>query len=227
MHWEKQAENARNDAQHLLENAHTKLDAIKAEVEVAKQTAKTVRQEAENNKKAQILEAKEEIRAYREQTENDLSKQRIELSHRDARLQQKEDAIQEKEKDLSKKDAQLTQTKNQLEQREADLTQKQTEADDLLAQRQKKLYEVAELSKEDAKKIILADLSNQLDSERAELIRNSNEQAQAKADRFARQILVDAIQSSAADTVAETTVSVVELPNAVSYTHLTLPTNGW
>uniref|UniRef100_UPI001F08B545 Rnase Y domain-containing protein n=1 Tax=Lactobacillus jensenii TaxID=109790 RepID=UPI001F08B545 len=90
LHWEKQAENARNDAQHLLENAHTKLDAIKAEVEVAKQTAKTVRQEAENNKKAQILEAKEEIRAYREQTENDLSKQRIELSHRDARLQQKE-----------------------------------------------------------------------------------------------------------------------------------------
>lgn len=213
LHWEKQAENARNDAQHLLENAHTKLDAIKAEVEVAKQTAKTVRQEAENDKKAQILEAKEEIRAYREQTENDLSKQRIELSHRDARLQQKEDAIQEKENDLSKKDAQLTQTKTQLEQREADLTQKQTEADELLSQRKEKLYEVAELSKDEAKKIILAELSNQLDSERAELIRNSNEQAQAKADRFARQILVDAIQSSAADTVAETTVSVVELPN--------------
>ena len=46
-----------------------------------------------------------------------------------------------------------------------------------------------------------------------ELIRNSNEEVKAKADHYANQIIVDAIQSSAADTVAETTVSVVDLPN--------------
>ncbi|KRL63878.1 ribonuclease Y [Lactobacillus psittaci] len=212
-HWEKQAENARNDAKHILENAHNKLTAVKAEVEMAKQTANTVKQEAETNKKAKILEAQEEIRAYREKAENELSQQRLDLTHRDARLQQKEDTIQEKSENLSQKEAQLTQLQDQLKQQEIDLQKKHEDADELLEMRKEKLYQVSELSKDQAKQIILDKLSNELDSERAELIRNSNEQAQAKADRFARQILVDAIQSSAADTVAETTVSVVELPN--------------
>ena len=83
----------------------------------------------------------------------------------------------------------------------------------MVKKQRQRLYEVADLDKEEAKKLVLSNLSDELVKERAELIRNSNEEVQAKADRFAQQVLVDAIQSSAADTVAETTVSVVDLPN--------------
>ncbi|MCT7894748.1 MAG: ribonuclease Y, partial [Lactobacillus gasseri] len=68
-------------------------------------------------------------------------------------------------------------------------------------------------SQEDAKKIVLDKLSDQLVKERAEMIEESNQLAKAKADHFARKVIVDAIQSSAADTVSEKTVSVVNLPN--------------
>ena len=73
--------------------------------------------------------------------------------------------------------------------------------------------EVAELNQEDAKKIVLDKLSDQLVKERAEMIEESNQLAQAKADHFARKVIIDAIQSSAADTVSEKTVSVVNLPS--------------
>ncbi len=69
------------------------------------------------------------------------------------------------------------------------------------------------MDEEEAKKIVLSQLSDELVKERAEMIRNSNEEVKAKADHYANQVIVDAIQSSAADTVAETTVSVVDLPN--------------
>ncbi|MCT7718184.1 MAG: ribonuclease Y, partial [Lactobacillus iners] len=64
-----------------------------------------------------------------------------------------------------------------------------------------------------AKKIILSELSDKLVAERAALVKESNEQAQAKAEHYATKLIVEAIQSSAADTVSENTVSVVNLPN--------------
>lgn len=85
--------------------------------------------------------------------------------------------------------------------------------DELVEQTTQKLYEVAHLDKEQAQKLVLNQLSDQLVKERAEMINNSNQEVKAKADHYARKIIIDAIQSSSADTVAETTVSVVDLPN--------------
>ena len=96
---------------------------------------------------------------------------------------------------------------------QAQVLEKENRADQLVTEREKKLYEVAELNQEDAKKIVLDKLSDQLVKERAEMIEESNQLAKAKADHFARKVIVDAIQSSAADTVSEKTVSVVNLPS--------------
>ena len=114
---------------------------------------------------------------------------------------------------LDERETGLTQKEDQLKQQDASLQAKLTEADELVETRRQKLYDVAKLDKEQAKKIVLDQLSDELVKERAEMIRNSNEEVKAKADHFANQVIVDAIQSSAADTVAETTVSVVDLPN--------------
>ncbi|MCT7679208.1 MAG: Rnase Y domain-containing protein, partial [Lactobacillus iners] len=67
-------------------------------------------------------------------------------------------------------------------------------ADTLIHQREEKLYEVSRLSVEDAKKIILSELSDKLVAERAALVKESNEQAQAKAEHYATKLIVEAIQ---------------------------------
>src|SRR5699024_8916899 len=168
---------------------------------------------AADAKKEKILEAQEEIHHYRERVDNELNERRQEVSRQESRLLQREDAIDHKDSLLNQKDAQLTQKENQIKKLQAQLLEKENRADQLVTEREKKLYEVAELNQEDAKKIVLDKLSDQLVKERAEMIEESNQLAKAKADHFARKVIVDAIQSSAADTVSEKTVSVVNLPS--------------
>ncbi len=211
--WAKKAQNAQNDADHILADAKAQVAAAEAEVSAQKQAAKAVKQSAENTKKEKILEAQEKIHDYRQKTENDLNKKRDEVSRQQNRLQQRQDTLDHKNSLLDEREASLSQKENQLKQQQSSLDNKLDEANELIEKRRQKLYEVSDLNKEQAKKIVLSQLSDQLVKERAEMIRNSNEEAQAKADRFAHQVIIDAIQSSAADTVAETTVSVVELPN--------------
>lgn len=211
--WEQKAENARKDADHILADAQAQVTAVKAEVAAQKQAAAAVKQSAENTKKEKILEAQEEINNYRKQTEDRLNAQKSDLTRQENRLQQREDNLDHENSLLQDKENQLTKTENKLKQQQESLSAKLSAADDLIKQRQDKLYQAAKLDEKEAKKIVLADLSDQLVKERAEMIKNSNEEVDAKADRYARQVIVDAIQSSAADTVAETTVSVVDLPN--------------
>ncbi|MDE7056596.1 MAG: ribonuclease Y, partial [Lactobacillus sp.] len=187
--------------------------AAQAEVNAQKQAAKAVKQSAENTKKEKILEAQEEIQDYRQRTEDELNVKRDDISRQQNRLQQREDTLDHKNSLLDERESELTQSENQLKEQKANLDKKISAADELIEKRRQKLYEVAELDKERAKKLVLDQLSDELVKERAEMIRNSNEEIKAKADHYANQIIVDAIQSSAADTVAETTVSVVDLPS--------------
>lgn len=163
--------------------------------------------------KRKILEAQEEIQDYRQRTEDELNVKRDDISRQQNRLQQREDTLDHKNSLLDERESKLTQSENQLKEQKANLDKKISAADELIEKRRQKLYEVAELDKERAKKLVLDQLSDELVKERAEMIRNSNEEIKAKADHYANQIIVDAIQSSAADTVAETTVSVVDLPS--------------
>lgn len=211
--WEKKAENARHNAEHIIADAQAQVTAAKAEVERQKQATEALKKEAADNKKEKILEAQEEIHQYRERVDNELNQRRQEVSKQENRLLQREDAIDHKDNLLDQKDAQLTQKENQVKQLQAEVSEKEKHANDLVAQREQKLFEVAQLKPDQAKQIVLNELSDQLVNERAELIKESNEQVKAKADHYARKVIVEAIQSSAADTVSEKTVSVVNLPN--------------
>lgn len=211
--WENQAANAKNDADHLISEAKAQVAAAEAEVEAQKQAAVAVKQGAENTKKAKILEAQEEIRNYRQETENELNEKRSDLSRQENRLQQRSDTLDHKSSLLEERSSELSHKEDQLKDQETSLQTKMNQAEKLIEERKQKLLEVAGLSVEEAKKLVLDNLKEELVKERAELIKASNEEIQAKADHFAHQVLVDAIESSAADTVAETTVSVVDLPN--------------
>ena len=211
--WEKKAQNAQNDADHILTEAKARVDAAKAEVNAQKQAADAIKQSAQNTKKEKILEAQEQIQDYRQKVEDELNDKRDKIARDQNRLTQREDTLDHKNSLLKEKEDDLTKKDEQLEQRQTELVAKLQKADALVEQTTQKLYEVAHLDKEQAKKLVLDQLADELVKERAELISNSNQEVKAKADHYARKIIIDAIQSSSADTVAETTVSVVDLPN--------------
>ena len=211
--WEKKAQNAQNDADHILTEAKARVDAAKAEVNAQKQAADAIKQSAQNTKKEKILEAQEQIQDYRQKVEDELNDKRDTIARDQNRLTQREDTLDHKNSLLKEKEEDLAKKDEQLEQKQTELTTKLQKADELVEQTTQKLYEVAHLDKEQAQKLVLNQLSDQLVKERAEMISNSNQEVKAKADHYARKIIIDAIQSSSADTVAETTVSVVDLPN--------------
>lgn len=211
--WETKAENARQSAEAILAKAKAEVEAAKAEVQAQKQAAEAVKRDAETEKKAKILEAQEEIRDYRQKVEDELNRRRDEAARKENRLQQKEDTLDHRSSLLDDREKQLTQRKAQIKQQEEKVAGLLEEAHGLVEKQNDKLLEISHLDEEEAKKIVLAQVSDHLTKEKAELIRANEEEISARADRFAHQIIVDAIQSSAADTVAETTVSVVDLPN--------------
>lgn len=211
--WEQKAENAKQSADSLLAKAKAEVEVAKAEATAKRQEAEAAMRDAETEKKAKILEAQEEIRDYRQKVEDELNVRRDEIARKENRLQQKEDTLDHRSGVLDEKENQLTQRKNQIKKQEEKTAQLQSEAEDLVKQQNEKLLEVSNLDEDEAKKIVLAQVSDHLVKEKAEMIRNMQEDVTAKADRFAHQVIVDAIQSSTADTVAETTVSVVDLPN--------------
>ena len=211
--WEKRAQNAQNDADHILTEAKARVDAAKAEVNAQKQAADAIKQSAQNTKKEKILEAQEQIQDYRQKVEDELNDKRDKIARDQNRLTQREDTLDHKNSLLKEKEDDLTKKGEQLEQKQTELAAKLQKADELVEQTTQKLYEVAHLNQEQAKKLVLDQLADELVKERAELISNSNQEVKAKADHYARKIIIDAIQSSSADTVAETTVSVVDLPN--------------
>lgn len=211
--WETKAENARQSAEAILAKAKAEVEAAKAEVQAQKQSAEAVKRDAETEKKAKILEAQEEIRDYRQKVEDELNRRRDEAARKENRLQQKEDTLDHRSSLLDDREKQLTQRKDQIKQQEEKAAGLLEEAHGLVEKQKDKLLEISRLDEEEAKKIVLAQVSDHLTKEKAELIRANEEEISARADRFARQIIVDAIQSSAADTVVETTVSVVDLPN--------------
>ena len=211
--WETKAENARQSGEAILAKAKAEVEVAKAEVQAQKQAAEAVKRDAETEKKAKILEAQEEIRDYRQKVEDELNRRRDEAARKENRLQQKEDTLDHRSSLLDDREKQLTQRKDQIKQQEEKAAGLLEEAHGLVEKQNDKLLEISRLDEEEAKKIVLAQVSDHLTKEKAELIRANEEEISARADRFARQIIVDAIQSSAADTVVETTVSVVDLPN--------------
>ncbi|RMC42189.1 ribonuclease Y [Lactobacillus sp. ESL0233] len=211
--WEKKAQNAKKNADNILAEAKSQVAATQAEISFQKQAAETLKQSALNIKKEKILEAQEQIQTYRQKVEDELNVKRDLVARDTNRLKQQEDTFEHKNSLLTEKEAELIEKENHFRKQELELKKNIKVVTDLVDQTKEKLYEVAQLSKDQAQKLVLTQLSDELVKERAEMIKDSNEEIRVKADHYARKIIIDAIQSSSADTVAETTVSVVNLPN--------------
>lgn len=164
-------------------------------------------------KKEAIVEAKDEAHQYRDQVESELKSRRDEVQKQEERLLQRETSLDRKDSSLENRENTVTDREHRLDRREEKLRSSQQKADELVQQRAEELQKVAKLTQQQAKEILFNQLKDRLTSERAVMIRDSEQEAQLTADRKAKSLIVQAIQRSAADTVTEATVSVVNLPN--------------
>lgn len=161
---------------------------------------------AETKKREALLEAKEEsIR-----TKNELDK---ETRERRAELQRYERRVLSKEENLDKKSESLERRESGLAAREESLTKKMTEADELREKRQQELERISGLTSEQAKEYLLKSVEDDVKHDTAKMVKEMETRAKEEADKKAKEYVVTAIQRCAADHVAETTVSVVQLPN--------------
>ena len=176
----------------------------------AEEEAKRIINEAikggENKKREMLLEAKEEIHKSRSEYEREDKERRAEVSKQERRLQQKEEAL-DKKIDLHEK------KEDELAKRIAAIDKKQEEVESLKRSQMEVLEKISGLTQEEAKAYILKGVEENVRHETAMKIKEIEAQMKEEADQTAREIIATAIQRCAADHAAETTVSVVPLPN--------------
>ena len=152
------------------------------------------------------MEAKEEIHRMRSEMERENKERRADLQRHERRLVQKEENLDKKIDSFERKEEKLAS-------KEARLNATQEKVDALYQKQLDELERLSGLTSEEAKQELLDSLADEVKHESAMLIKDLEQQAKDEADKKAREIISLAIQRCAADHVAETTVSVVGLPN--------------
>ena len=176
----------------------------------AETKARNIILDAENRsetiKKEIALEAKEEALKYKNEAEKEIKERRNEVTKSENRLLQKEEAIDRKLENIERKEQSITDKEN-------NIVRKQNEVEALRKKQLAELEKISGYTREEAKQVLLTQLESDIRLEGSQLIREIEGQAKEEANKRAKEIIVGAIQRCAADHVAESTVSVVHLPN--------------
>ncbi len=197
---------------YLIRKLHAKTkvknaeDKAKKMVEDAKVVADKTHREAE-------LQAKDLLLKLRTEFEKETKDRRQELIVLEKRLLQKEENLDRKVDVLDRKDKEVERRDHHLSEKEKTVVSKEKEIDRVLQEEREKLQNISGMTRDEAKKLLLAKLEDEVKQEAAIYIKRSEEEAKEKADKEARKIIGLAIQRCAADHTVETTVSVVSLPN--------------
>ena len=160
----------------------------------------------ENRKKEMLLEAKDEIHKSRTEYEKEVKERKAEISKQERRLQQKEDTLDKKADAFERKEEELNK-------RLAKATETQAEADEIKRQQTVTLEKISGLTQDEARQFLLQSVENDVRHDAAMKIKEIEAQLKDEAEEKAREVIATAIQRCAADHAAETTVSVVALPN--------------
>jgi len=180
---------------------------------LAKQIVEEAYRNAEAAKKEALLEAKEESHEFRKQVEEELRERRIEIQKQEERLMQKEDLLDKKSITLDQREMTLEKRDQALAEKQQQIQEMESKVEALLAEQQQELERISGYTMDQARDIILLRMEEELKQETALMIKEAESRFKEEADKKAKQILSQAIQRCAADHVAETTVTVVNLPN--------------
>ncbi|WP_207750367.1 ribonuclease Y [Mordavella massiliensis] len=187
----------------LKRNAESKIGSAETKArEIIDDAVKT----AEAKKKESLLEIKEESIRTKNELEKETKERRAELQRYEKRVLSKEEALDKRSDAMEKREAGFAAKEEQLRSREA-------KVEELSRQRVQELERISGLTSEQAKEYLLKTVEDDVKHDTAKMIKELEAQAKEEADKKAKEYVVTAIQRCAADHVAETTISVVQLPS--------------
>lgn len=186
---------------------------ISSAEELAKQIVEEGRKNAEVAKKEALLEAKDENHKIRQQAEDELRERRMEIQKLEDRLMQKEENLNRKDQTLDKRELLLENKESSLTEKQQQIEEMESKVGAMLSEQQAELERISGYTSDQAKQIILQRVEEEVTHDAAIMIKEAENRAKEEADKKAKDILSLALQRCAADHVAETTVSVVNLPN--------------
>ena len=191
---------------YLIKSNKDKAEKIGNAEEKARNIIDEALKAAETKKREGLLELKEETLRNKNELERESKERRYELQKFEKRVLAKEEALDRKADSLEKRESQLTS-------REDRLNKRQAEVDALSEKRVQELERISGLTSEQAKDYLLKTVEDEVKHETAMLVKELETRAKEEAGKKAKEYVVTAIQKCAADHVAETTISVVPLPN--------------
>ena len=161
---------------------------------------------AETKKKEALLEVKEESLKTKNELEKETKERRAEIQKYEKRVLSKEETLDRKIDAVEKRDLSITR-------KEEELGKLKQKVDELEKKRQQELERISGLTSEQAKEYLLKTVEDEVKHDTAVMVKTLESRAKEEADKKAKELVVNAIQRCAADHVAETTISVVQLPN--------------
>ena len=161
---------------------------------------------AETKKKDALLEVKEESLKTKNELEKETKERRAEIQKYEKRVLSKEETLDRKIEAVEKRDLGITR-------KEEELGKQRQKVDELEKKRQQELERISGLTSEQAKEYLLKTVEDEVKHDTAVMVKTLESRAKEEADKKAKELVVNAIQRCAADHVAETTISVVQLPN--------------
>ena len=183
---------------------------VEAKIGSAEEKAREIIDEAlknaETKKREGLLELKEEALKNKNELEKESRERRSEIQRLEKRVLAKEEAVDRKADSLERKESHLAS-------REDRLNKRQAEVEALGEKRTQELERISGLTSEQAKDYLLKSVEDDVKHETALLVKELERRAKDEADKKAKEYVVSAIQRCAADTVTESTISVVNLPN--------------
>lgn len=161
---------------------------------------------AETKKREAMLEAKEESIRVKNDLDKEVKERRAEIGRSERRIVQKEENLDKKLEAIEKREAGFAAKEEEINRQKAQVAK-------LNEERVKELERISGLTSEQAKDYLLKTVEEDVKIDTAKLIKEMEHRAKEEADKKAKEYVVTAIQKCAADHVAETTISVVQLPN--------------
>ena len=161
---------------------------------------------AEASKKEALLEVKEESLKSKNELEKETKERRAELQKYERRVQSKEESLDKKLEAVEKRDLSITK-------KEEELSKAKQKVDELEQKRQQELEKISGLTSEQAKEYLLKTVEDEVKHDTAVMIKTYESRAKEEAEKKAKECIVSAIQRCSVDHVAESTISVVQLPS--------------
>lgn len=174
--------------------------------ELAQKILNDANKEAESNKREALLEAKDEIHKLRDEQEFANQKRQNELQDLERRVLKREESLESKSDQLDKRSERLNRDLDKLRSKEESI-------DEIIEKQSAELERIANLSEDEAKNIILDDARMNSIHEQAKILKEYEAKTNDQKEVIAREIITRTIQRYSSDYVAESTVSVVSLPN--------------